>query len=1115
MATTSTIGSPGVEVREFDDSIRVETSTATTLFIPGFAAQGPVEEVININSMEDFVNVYGEPTNAAERYFFYTVKSVLDNSGAGTTVMTSRLPYGAGKGDTVSTAYTLLAYPSIPVVRNPKSVHGYDYYELQPTTGKVDKALNDLLTLFLVKSTDGLVEQPKDNIQPVSVSYDITSSFRDVVDVEKIMLHTITSSVDSTGVTTRRIHYSYDGIVETDVELPSVVVSATWTKRPDAQAHETVLSLTAVLDDKSGNVEANHLATLSIEAVYNDPNLYTIDGLYDFQRLSAQSAMEFPMSTKLQLKYVKAFMEAATYDGQVYKTHEEQQREMKNIEMDKTLYVQKNVTFPDNNQTFQMVFAKDVTYVVGSPVTFQVSLSEYYNIISGEKFNWSNSRHAFTNTDTVAMKTEELIKYEALEHAAFIMLNTARSTINDKFEGYYLGLTDNMFISPSDDYIYNAIQNVKITSNTTASLGQSIDIEIENGHKGLFDNAEGTGNFDILSTARLGFPVDGNISGSMSMIIERNCTTMDISTTEYDDTLSMCLFKLNKSTTDTQTLKLSYTMRERFNGALGKTRLKSTSKATTPVSYFLENIISDGSNNVAILINPYISKTVAVDIDGVLRGKVRVYGDKLKVNLDNYEQKYTVKNLQKKIDGGKANPTTTAKTYLEAYEKMIKQAGVSPAFLDSIADGDAYEMFQPCDSIYPIGTYSTVTNTTKIIGNLPYKLERALELMENDEEYPDCDIVVDGGLTTIYAYSNGAEIIGDSTELVTALEENHGDNELNEDEDSTLNKQTQFNDTLILKGIEDMRTGRSALSNEANAVIEDWKSVENVFLKFCNSQANGGRGDCFFVGDILRGIVVKGKNTKVQTTFGTKLLNSSYGDTEEVNNSWSTSVYYPIKHLTDGVVSSYAGLFAQWFKVDDAYSGQKVWLPASGYVAALMAATDLTYGPWYASAGLNRGVVQGVIDYALNPKQKERTDLYKLCINSIPKMPQTGVTVFGIRTMSKKESVFDQIPCRRTFLYIEKYLKRFLKFYLFEPNTSYTRLAIYNEIEPFMESLKSQNAIYSYKLVIDTTNNTPEIINNGDLAVDVSAAPVRTAENIILNARASKYTNEATVTSNV
>ncbi len=117
MALTSTLGSPGIEIREVDNSYRLDSSTATTVYIPGFAAQGPVDEVMSIGTISDFETIYGVPTNAAERYFYYTVKSVLDNSGSGVTVLTSRLPYGSGKGDTVSNAYTLLAYPAVPVIK--------------------------------------------------------------------------------------------------------------------------------------------------------------------------------------------------------------------------------------------------------------------------------------------------------------------------------------------------------------------------------------------------------------------------------------------------------------------------------------------------------------------------------------------------------------------------------------------------------------------------------------------------------------------------------------------------------------------------------------------------------------------------------------------------------------------------------------------------------------------------------------------------------------------------------------------------------------------------------------------------------------------------------------
>ena len=117
MALTSTLGSPGIEIREVDNSSRLNSSTSTTIFIPGFASQGPVDEVMSISNISDFETIYGVPTNAAERYFYYTVKSIVDGSGAGTTVLCSRLPYGKEGGDTVSNAYTMLVYPAVPVIK--------------------------------------------------------------------------------------------------------------------------------------------------------------------------------------------------------------------------------------------------------------------------------------------------------------------------------------------------------------------------------------------------------------------------------------------------------------------------------------------------------------------------------------------------------------------------------------------------------------------------------------------------------------------------------------------------------------------------------------------------------------------------------------------------------------------------------------------------------------------------------------------------------------------------------------------------------------------------------------------------------------------------------------
>ena len=782
--------------------------------------------------------------------------------------------------------------------------------------------------------------------------------------------------------------------------------------------------------------------------------------------------------------------------------------------------VEQNTNKDENSSNF----TDDVTYLIGSPVTFQISLNEYYKIITGEALKWSRRPYTFAQpqiTDKTVSNPSNVMEnsadtvgtpslfgmYEAIGHSAFILINTSRSIINSNFEGYYMGITDNMFVNPSDDYVYNAVDSVKIT---TRFYNSSSDL------LGLMDNKMNLGDFQTLSTNRLSFYLNSNYQGSISRILTRNITSMDISGTEYDDTISLGLFKLSKSATSSDILKLNYSLREKYNWSFGKTRVKSSAASTIPVSYFAENIM-ENSSNISILVNPYISNKSFVDTNGVVHGKMRVYGNKLVDNLDTFESKYLLRNYTNVLANTKESskisavvPARVAESSIKSWTSIVKQAGLTPEFIkstlpvdDSDADSDYYS-FQPINSIIPFGTYTSATNTNKVIGSLPIKLQRALELVENDEEYPDIDIILEAGLGTIYINSADNEISSESAYDTLIIDEENDKPVSGEDN----NKSSVFDENLILTGIEDLRTGRSSLSDDAQEIIEDYRAVQNVFTQFANSMQNGGRGDTFYISDVPRGILIKGKNTKVTNLFGTQIENNAYDFGETVSHSFPTSVYYPIKHTFDTIVSSYMSTYAQWVKVLDNYSGEKVWIPVSGYIAANMASTDAVYGPWYAAAGLRRGVINGVLDYAFSPNVSQRTDLYKLCINSVPKIPRYGVTIWGIRTMSKAASAFDQNTCRRTFLYMEKKVKQTLRYYIFEPNTSYTRLQIVNEIDPFLEKVKNAGGIYSYTLACDTSNNTPDVINNGDLAVSIAAAPTRTAENIVVEFTANKYTEE-------
>lgn len=1022
MATVSTLASPGIEVREFDESLRMTTSTGTTVFIPGFACQGPVEEINSISSLDDFENIYGQPTNAAERYFYYTVKSVLDKSNGGTTILTSRLSYGTGDGDNVANAFTILAYPALPIIQNADNTKGYDYYSLDAAE------LTPMLTLS--KPTEGDVT-PK-NITAdlvVDAAHRSSSTFKlTKIELPGAKLPDVGAAlVDYTSKP--KLTYIFNGPTNT-----SNGAIAT-----EKNGNDLVVNLSFALKDKNLAI-----GVLKISAQYRYEDL----GGAAFNTLSLKGTAGTATAT-----YVPAFEIAEQYGP----TNEEETAKY-----------------------------KEVTYLLGAPVAYQISLSEYYQLISGELFDWSNKPYTFESiTAAAATDDEKFGMYKALKHAGLIVANPSRSIVNESFEGYYFGITDNLFNTPESGVTLNAIENIKIT---TLNSDQVTD------GRGLMDS-----NYQTFSRGRIDFYLDSNNHGSISQVLQNEITSFDTSTTEYDDTLNIGIFRLRKSTTANEVMKLTYRTVENYNASLGRTRQYSISTATTPQSYFIENII-ENSTNLTAIVNPYIAKNIYVDIDNELKGKVRVYSDKLVTNLQRLQTKY-ITGYTSEISATSSDKTTiapinAARANIDSWGTIIRQAGVSLSILDSFQDKPT---FVQSNSLYPFGAYTPNKAVNKYIGNVPYKLERTLNLIANDEIYPDIDILCDGGLSTIYAYSNTTAIVGNNAQTSFVGDE--------VDENGHI-----FDETLILAGIEDLRTGRSSYSEYAQNVIEDYMAVENTFMKIANSETNGGRGNTFFVADLPRGVFIKGKNTKVSTLFGSPLTNTSYDDNDLVNHSWSTSILYPIKWLTNSFVSSFTSVYAQWFKIVDNFSGEKIWLPASGKVAALMCQVDALTGPWEAAAGLNRGLITDSLDVAINPTLAQRSDLYKICINAIPTMPNVGPVIWGVRTMSKKASAFDQNTCRRTFLYMEKHIKQVLRYFVFERNDAYTQLRVYNEIDPFLASLQAQGAIYNYTLVCDSTNNTDEVINEGNLVVSVSAAPERIIEKIVLNMIANKYTSSVSAT---
>jgi phage tail sheath protein FI len=300
-----------------------------------------------------------------------------------------------------------------------------------------------------------------------------------------------------------------------------------------------------------------------------------------------------------------------------------------------------------------------------------------------------------------------------------------------------------------------------------------------------------------------------------------------------------------------------------------------------------------------------------------------------------------------------------------------------------------------------------------------------------------------------------------------------------------------YNSTIANK-LSTIRTSQPIDNNtEATARRTNYTSVFNQFENFCNLPSNtGGRGDCMFVADAIRQFVVTGKNSKVLS---------------DRTKTFQTDVYWPIRHQFSSTNSSYAAVYGNWVQTYDDFTGAKYWMPFSAHAAAVMARTDANEFPWIAPAGFNRGVLTtSALDLAINPNQKQRDELYKVNINPAYFSASDGMVIMGQKTLSRKPSAFDRINVRRLFLALERPVKKASKYFLFEPNTEFTRTRFVNTITPLLEFAKQNQGVYDYLIVADERVNTPEVIDNNELRADILIKPTRASEFILVTFTASR-----------
>jgi phage tail sheath protein FI len=182
----------------------------------------------------------------------------------------------------------------------------------------------------------------------------------------------------------------------------------------------------------------------------------------------------------------------------------------------------------------------------------------------------------------------------------------------------------------------------------------------------------------------------------------------------------------------------------------------------------------------------------------------------------------------------------------------------------------------------------------------------------------------------------------------------------------------------------------------------------------------------------------------------------------------------------------------------DRFNNKFRYIPCNADVAGLMCRTNIIAYPWFSPAGQQRGIINNAIKLAYNPNKAQRDILYPLRINSIVTKPGVGTLLFGDKTALGYASAFDRINVRRLFLTIEQALQRSAEAQLFELNDELTRANFKNIVEPYLRDVQAKRGLYGFYVVCDTTNNTPDVIDNNEFRADIFLKPAKAINYVTL-----------------
>ena len=244
-------------------------------------------------------------------------------------------------------------------------------------------------------------------------------------------------------------------------------------------------------------------------------------------------------------------------------------------------------------------------------------------------------------------------------------------------------------------------------------------------------------------------------------------------------------------------------------------------------------------------------------------------------------------------------------------------------------------------------------------------------------------------------------------------------------------------------------------------IIYDFHSyVADTALSLCED-----RGDCFYIMDTV------GLNATIA---------SAVSKAGEIDSNYAAT-YYP------------------WLRVIDTNTNKLIWVPPSVILPEIYAYNDNIAAEWFAPAGLNRGGIASAVGVKARLPQASRDTLYEGKVNPIAQFPGQGICVWGQKTLQRRASALDRVNVRRLLIAVKKYIASVSRYLVFEQNVESTRNRFLNIVNPYLASVQERSGLFAFRVIMDESNNTPDIIDRNILYGQLYLQPTRTAEFIILD----------------